>query len=33
MNFEWGEARSDACFRERGFDFANAARAFSILIA
>ena len=28
MNFEWGEARSDACFRERGFDFAYAARAF-----
>ena len=28
MNFEWGEARSDACLRERGFDFANAARVF-----
>ena len=28
MNFEWDEARSDACFRERGFDFPYAARAF-----
>lgn len=28
MNFEWDEATSDACFRERGFDFAYAARAF-----
>jgi len=28
MNFEWDEAKSDACFRERGFDFAYAARAF-----
>lgn len=28
MNFEWNEAKSDACFRERGFDFAYAARAF-----
>lgn len=33
MNFEWDEAKSDACFRERGFDFAYAARAFFILIA
>ena len=33
MNFEWDEANSDACFRERGFDFAYAARAFFILIA
>ncbi len=28
MNFEWDEAKSDACFRERGFDFAYAAWAF-----
>ncbi|WP_222428722.1 BrnT family toxin [Denitratisoma sp. DHT3] len=28
MNFEWDEAKSDACFLERGFDFAYAARAF-----
>ena len=28
MNFEWDEAKSEACFRERGFDFANAARGF-----
>jgi len=28
MNFEWDEAKSDACFRERGLDFAYAARAF-----
>ncbi|MBN9695599.1 MAG: BrnT family toxin [Zoogloea sp.] len=28
MNFEWDEAKSDTCFRERGFDFAYAARAF-----
>lgn len=28
MNFEWDEAKSDACFAERGFDFAYAARAF-----
>ncbi|MBK5969837.1 hypothetical protein CCR91_13960 [Thiorhodovibrio winogradskyi] len=28
MKFEWDEAKSDACFRERGFDFAYAARAF-----
>lgn len=27
MNFEWDEAKSEACFRERGFDFAYAARA------
>ena len=26
MNFEWDEAKSEACFRERGFDFAYAAR-------
>ena len=28
MNFEWDEAKSDACFQARGFDFAYAARAF-----
>lgn len=28
MNFEWDETKSAACFRERGFDFAYAARAF-----
>ena len=28
MDFEWDAAKSDACFRERGFDFAYAARAF-----
>ena len=28
MEFEWGSAKSDACFTERGFDFAYAARAF-----
>ena len=28
MNFEWDEAKSEACFRERGFDFAYSARAF-----
>lgn len=28
MDFEWDEAKSEACFRERGFDFAYAARAF-----
>jgi uncharacterized DUF497 family protein len=28
MNFEWDEDKSEACFRERGFDFAYAARAF-----
>lgn len=28
MNFEWDEAKSEACFAERGFDFAYAARAF-----
>ena len=29
MNFEWDEGKSDACFRDRGFDFAYAAAAFS----
>lgn len=28
MNFEWDEAKSGTCYRERGFDFAYAARAF-----
>lgn len=28
MHFEWGDTKSDTCFRERGFDFAYAARAF-----
>jgi hypothetical protein len=28
MNFEWDEAKSEACFRERGFDFAYAVRTF-----
>jgi uncharacterized DUF497 family protein len=29
VNFEWDESKSDACFRERGFDFAYAASAFA----
>ena len=28
MIFEWDEYKSEACFRERGFDFAYAARVF-----
>lgn len=28
MNFEWDEVKSEACFTQRGFDFAYAARAF-----
>ena len=28
MEFEWDAAKSDACFADRGFDFAYAARAF-----
>lgn len=28
MEFEWDAAKSDACFAERGFDFAYAIRAF-----
>jgi uncharacterized DUF497 family protein len=28
MNFEWDEAKSEACFVQRGFDFAYAARVF-----
>ena len=33
MQFEWDEVKSEVCFRQRGFDFAYAARAFSIQIA
>lgn len=29
MRFEWDEAKSDLCFRNRGFDFAYAAFAFA----
>ena len=29
MKFEWDAAKSQACFDERGFDFAYAAQAFS----
>ena len=28
MEFEWDDAKSDACFADRGFDFAYVARAF-----
>jgi uncharacterized protein len=28
MEFEWDWAKSEACFNERGFDFAYAVRAF-----
>ncbi|WP_428099720.1 BrnT family toxin [Candidatus Rariloculus sp.] len=28
MDFEWDGAKSDACFSQRGFDFAYAVRAF-----
>lgn len=28
MKFEWDQAKSDACFQERGFDFAYAIGAF-----
>ena len=28
MEFEWDEAKSQACFQERGFDFEYAAQAF-----
>jgi uncharacterized protein len=28
MNIEWDEAKSEACYQERGFDFAYAAHAF-----
>jgi uncharacterized DUF497 family protein len=29
MKFEWDEAKSEACFRNRGFDFAYAAYDFA----
>ncbi|CAE6691204.1 BrnT family toxin [Candidatus Nitrotoga fabula] len=29
MKFEWNETKSDACFRDRGFDFAYEAFAFA----
>ena len=29
MEFEWDEAKSDACLEARGFDFAYAASAFA----
>jgi len=28
MEFEWDEAKSDACFARRGFDFVYALQAF-----
>ena len=28
MEFEWDEAKSDACFKERGFDFVYVLKAF-----
>ena len=28
MNFEWGDAKNEICLKDRGFDFAYAARAF-----
>lgn len=28
MNFEWDADKSEACFNQRGFDFAYAIRAF-----
>lgn len=28
MNFEWDEAKSEACFEQRGFDFPHVARVF-----
>ena len=28
FDFEWDDAKSNKCFRDRGFDFAYAARAF-----
>jgi uncharacterized DUF497 family protein len=28
MEFEWDETKSDACFTQRGFDFAYVLRAF-----
>ncbi len=32
MEFEWDDAKSDACFVQRGFDFEYAGRRFSIPI-
>ena len=29
MNFEWDEGKSEACYRERGFNFEYAAFAFA----
>jgi len=29
MQFEWDDAKSAACFQDRGFDFAYAASAFA----
>ncbi len=29
MKFEWAENKSDACFADRGFDFAYVIRAFA----
>ena len=29
MEFEWDEGKSDACFAERGFDFAYVVSGFS----
>jgi uncharacterized DUF497 family protein len=28
MDFEWDDAKSEACFQKRGFDFAYAAQVF-----
>ena len=28
MKFEWDDLKSERCFRDRGFDFSYAARAF-----
>lgn len=28
MDFEWDDAKSEACFRDRGFDFAYVTHAF-----
>ena len=28
MEFEWDEAKSQSCFKQRGFDFAYVAQAF-----
>jgi uncharacterized DUF497 family protein len=28
MEFEWDETKNERCFRDRGFDFAYAVRAF-----